>query len=111
MCFKMLSGFFFNLAAKERADTRFTNFSQRQSIFRPKRGCILCSQERQGHGGGVDCRSAQELEFASAAGLSCVSPIVCFYHVGLFEEVAVVFLCKREKFNKCPPKERMKIII
>lgn len=50
-------------------------------------------------------------EFASAAGLSCVSPIVYFNCVGLFEEVAVVFLCKRENFSKCPPKERMGIII
>lgn len=40
-------------------------------------------------------------ERASAAGLCCVSPMVYFYSVVLFKEVAVVFLCKREKFTKC----------
>lgn len=55
----------------------------------------------------MDCRSAQSTdEFASAAGLSCVSPTVYFYCVVLFKELAVVFLCKREKFSNCPPKER-----
>lgn len=41
-------------------------------------------------------RSWSTDEFASAAGLSCVSPIVYFYLAVLFKEVAVVFIFKRE---------------
>lgn len=41
-------------------------------------------------------RSWSTDEFARAAGLSCVSPIVYFYLAVLFKEVAVVFIFKRE---------------